>query len=413
MSRVLVGLHRLDLGGSPLSALELATAVRDRGHEVEAFAPCAGEPGPVAGLLEERGIPLSVARHPLERPGRWPCRRSVAGALTRQARRMRADLLHVYEFPLILDAFYGPSRSLGIPLVGTVYAMAIPTWLPRSATLVAGTAELVAWARRVGQRATLIEPPVDTRSDDPARVDGAAFRRAHGIDRGEVVLGIVSRLEPEMKEEGVARAIAALREIGNSAGPRLRLVIAGDGPSREALARRAAAANAALGREAVLMVGALRDPRPAYAASDIALGMGGSALRAMAFAKPLIVLGVGGFSRPFEEATAGGFFERGLFGRGSGEPDPLAGQIAGLMDEDRRRRTGAWSRRVVLERYGLDTAADTLEAVFGEARRRSPRWLPAALHTTVQRTASELAGARARDRVRPVVHRALARRAAR
>ena len=326
---------------------------------------------------------------------------------------MRADFLHMYEYPLILDAFYGPSRALGTPLVGTVYGMAIPTWLPRSATLVAGTAKLVTGARMIGQRATLIEPPVNTDWDDPAIVNGAEIRRLHGIDRDEVVLGIVSRLEPDMKEEGVVRAMLALLELGDSTGPRLRLVVTGAGPSYHSLERRATSVNAKLGREAVIMTGALSDPRPAYAAADIALGMGGSALRSMAFAKPLIVLGVEGFSQPFENATAQLFFEQGFYGIGSGAPDPIASQIAHLMDEGRRLRIGAWSRQVVLDRYSLEAAADTLEEVFEEARVQTKRWIPAALHTTLHRSASELVGSAVRDPVRPMVHWALARRALR
>ena len=328
--------------------------------------------------------------------------------LSEEARRLRADLIHAYEYPLILDAFYGPARSLGVPLVGTVYAMAVPSWLPRSAALIAGTEGLVAEARRVGQWATLIEPPVDLAHDDPAAVDGAAFRARHGIAEDEIVLGIVCRLNPDMKEEGVRRAIDATRQLEARHGPRFRLLVTGWGPSGEALSARAAEVNVALGRPAVVLTGALTDPRPAYAAADIALGMGGSALRSMAFAKPLIVLGVGGFSRPFERETASFFFDEGFYGIGSGAPDPLAAQIEALLDPARRQRVGEWAREVVRGRYGLEQAVDRLEAVFEEALGRSTRWLPAALHTTVQRSASELVPPDVRRRVSPAVRRALA-----
>ena len=40
------------------------------------------------------------------------------------------------------------------------------------------------------------------------------------------------------------------------------------------------------------LAGEMLDPRPAYAAADVVLGMGGSALRGMAFGKPLVVQGV-------------------------------------------------------------------------------------------------------------------------
>ena len=409
MSRILVGVNQLDLGGCQLNALDLATGMRNRGHEVEILAAHTGSLGPMADIVRDRGIGLTLAEHPLDRPGRFPFRRSIAEALTHRARQMKADLLHAYEYPLILDAFYGPSRSLDTPLVGTVYAMAIPTWLPRTTTFIAGTRKLVAEAREVGQLATLIEPPVNPKWDDPAIVDGAGFRRMYGIDEDEIVLAIVSRLVPDMKEEGVARAVEALLTLDDSYGPRLRLVVTGTGASYDALATRAASVNTTLGRDAVVMTGALADPRPVYAGSDIALGMGSSALRAMAYAKPLIVLGIEGFSRPFDEGTAEFFFDEGFYGIGSGDPDPLASQIAQLMDKKRRRRVGDWFRRVVLDRYGLETAVDTMETVYEEALGRSERWLPTALQTTVHWSLGELVGTSGRDRLRPIARRVLAR----
>ena len=50
------------------------------------------------------------------------------------------------------------------------------------------------------------------------------------------------------------------------------------------------------GRQVVLLTGEIADPRSAYAAADVVVGQGGSALRGMAFGKPLIVVGEEGFS---------------------------------------------------------------------------------------------------------------------
>ena len=63
----------------------------------------------------------------------------------------------------------------------------------------------------------------------------------------------------------------------------LRLIIVGDGEVRSELNRLAAETNAKLGRTAVVLAGALLDPRPAYAAADVVVGMGGSPLGGMAY----------------------------------------------------------------------------------------------------------------------------------
>jgi glycosyltransferase involved in cell wall biosynthesis len=366
--RLLVGLHHLELGGSQLNALDLAISMRDHGHDVAVFGIYDGAPGPVADLARAAGLPVTLARHTAERGHRvLPARWGIVRALTDAARAHRADLVHVYEFPLSLDALYGPHLALGIPFVTTIYGMAVPSWLPRGPEMVLGTRELTEQARAYGMSAHLIEPPVDTDSDDRAAVDGRAFRVRYGITDDELLLCVISRLEPEMKEDGVRRAIGALPLLADD---RLRLVVVGDGPSYAGLEAEARRVNQMLGRSAVVMTGSLTDPRPAYAATDIALGMGGSALRAMSFGAPIVVLGVEGFSRSCTPEDFGYFSEAGFFGTGDGstDPAPLAAQIAELTTNPaRRERLGEWSRRTVVERYSLKAAADMLSEIYTRA----------------------------------------------
>ena len=82
-----------------------------------------------------------------------------------------------------------------------------------------------------------------------------------------------------------------------------------------------------VGRDVVLVTGALLDPRPAYAAADIVIGMGSSALKGMAFGKPLVVQGEQGFWKLLEPATlpiflAQGFLPRWNPGRSARGADP-------------------------------------------------------------------------------------------
>ncbi|MGA3565120.1 glycosyltransferase [Melissospora conviva] len=405
--RLLVGLHQLGLGGSQLNALDLAREMAHRGHQVGLLGVHDGsEPGPLAQRGRELGLPVWTVRHRRQRPRRGaPCRPAVSAALTAAVRAHRAELLHVYEYPLILDAFHGPHRRLGTPLATTVYAMDVPRWLPADPPLVVGTQELVEQAAAFRPAPWLIEPPVDTDADDPARVDGGAFRAAYGIGDTDLALVVVSRLEPEMKAEGIRRAMAALPLLGDD---RLRLLIVGDGPSAARLRAEAAQVNTALGREAVTLTGALDDPRPAYAAADIALGMGGSALRAMAFARPLIALGTGGFSRPVTPQSTDYFLRAGFYGVGDGDlaAAPLAAQLAGLTgDAGLRQRLGQWSRQFVLDRFSLKTAADTLTEVYAAALSRAPGALRrhrSALRIAAHRSAAELAPGGLRRRIRQV-----------
>ncbi|MEH1125127.1 glycosyltransferase family 4 protein [Micromonospora sp. CPCC 206061] len=404
--RLLVGLHHLELGGSQLNALDFALAMREHGHDVAVFGVHTGVPGPVAEMVQSAGLPVTLVRHPVERHRAVvPYRRAVARGLTAAAKAHRADLVHVYEFPLALDAFDGPHLRLGLPVVVTIYGMAVPRWLPRYPELIVGTQELVDEATTFRAPPTLIEPPVDTDTDDSAMVDGQAFRHALGIRDDELLLGVVSRLEPDMKAEGILRAMAALRRLDDD---RLRLVVVGTGPSAGDLHAEAARVNEALGRPAVLLPGALEDPRPAYAAMDIALGMGGSALRAMSFGRPLIVLGLAGFSRECTPQTLDNFLTVGFWGTGGGDLDdaPLAEQIRVLAaDPARRASLGGWSRRLVVERFSLKTAADKLAEVYARALVQHPaagRRLGEATRAAVHKAAADMLPESIRQRLRRV-----------
>jgi hypothetical protein len=68
----------------------------------------------------------------------------------------------------------------------------------------------------------------------------------------------------------------------------------------------------------------MQDPRAAYSAADVVIGMGSSALRGMAFEKPTIVVGAQGFCDTFDPLRATHFERDGLYGQGLGTNDNSA-----------------------------------------------------------------------------------------
>ncbi|HET7487646.1 MAG TPA: glycosyltransferase family 4 protein [Acidimicrobiales bacterium] len=398
---ILVCLNHLELGGSQLNAIDFATCMAERGHQVACFAPFTGQPGPLAALLQARGIPLEQSKRRKHVPG---VSTADVAEIRSVARRHGADLLHAYEFPMFMAAYYGAHLVDGRPLVITVYSMEVPVWAPRTVPLIAGTAELVdaCAARRKGP-SVLIEPPIDVEADRADAVDGAGWRDEHGFGPDDVVIGIICRLAWYMKADGIERAIRAMELVG---GDRAHLVVVGEGEAGDHLRAVAREVNARLGREAVRLPGPLLDPRPAYAGADVMLGMGGSALRSLSFARPLVVLGEQGFSLPFDEQTVDVFLAGGFYGIGAGDPDPgpLAAQIEPLLgDPGRRAALGAMGRRLVLERFSLAAAADRLEAVYRDALRSPVPALPRvreALWSTGYRVAADRLPERAKALLR-------------
>ncbi len=357
--RIVVYPHTMELGGSQLNAIQLAGAVRDRGHEVIVLS----EPGPLVDRIRAMG--MEHIEIPADRRRPSP---EVIGKLVRLVRDRRVDLVHGYEWPPIVEALVGLGFRRKTPVVGTVMAMSVAPFLPRTVPLAVGTEQIRKAAVAAGhRRVMLLEPPVDTDADNPS-VDGKKFRARYGIEADEVVVAMICRLVPELKLEGLLAACDAVGELA-LAGRRVRLIIVGDGLSRDVIAERASRANATVGRQVVLLTGEIADPRPAYAAADITVGQGGSALRGMAFGKPLVVVGERGFSELLTPESAPIFLQQGWYGLGPGSLGLGAPALRLALDPlvhslDLRQELGGFARQLVLERFSLRQAAQRQEEEY-------------------------------------------------
>jgi L-malate glycosyltransferase len=361
--KLLVYPHELSISGSPINAVDLAAEVRALGHDVIVY----GQPGPLVDYVTgDLGLDFVPARTMRFRPA--PSRIAQLAAIVR---RERIDVIHAYEWPPCLDALYGASLVGGVPIVCSILSMAFAPLIPSTVPLLMGTHDLADGVRRVWKgEVGVMEPPIDTRRDNPT-VDGKCFRSLQGVAADERLVVSVSRLAIDLKLDALVDAIDAVSSLADRF--RVRLVLVGDGPAAGHLRERAAAVNRSAGRTVVSMPGALLDPRPAYAAADVVLGMGGSALRGMAFGKPVIVQGEQGFARRFDETTAAGFLWSGFYGigpGGSGAP-VLAAELGRLLPDPALRSTlGCLGLKTVRERFKLGSAAERLEELYARVVHR-------------------------------------------
>ncbi|MFD4958803.1 glycosyltransferase family 4 protein [Microbacterium sp. NPDC058389] len=358
--KILVCPHDLDLGGSQLNAIELAAAVTAIGHECIVF----GRRGTLCARIDELGLEFVESPEPGRRPSQ-----NVARAIRELVVERGIDVVHGYEWPPALEAALATEPLPDAAAVCTVMSMAVAPFLPKWMPLVVGTQQISAVEQARGRLAvTLIEPPVDlAHNTAPGDAEIAAFRARWGLDERPVV-ACVSRLVPDLKAEGILAAIEVAGELADALP--FQLLIVGDGSSRPDMVKAAARADAGRGRRSVVFTGELADPRVAYATADIMLGMGGSALRSLAFGKPLIVQGEHGFFRTLSRQTAEVFRWQGWYGVGEGRADG-AGRLRAeleplLADEDLRRELGAFSRELV-EDFSITKAAHRQVAVYRDA----------------------------------------------
>jgi glycosyltransferase involved in cell wall biosynthesis len=356
--RILVYPHDLAVGGSQLNAIELAAGAQRLGHQAVIF----GRPGALVPYIEQLGLEFVASDAPHRRPDL-----RIAARLRQEITSRGIDVVHGYEWPPTLEALIAARGRAAV--VSTVMSMAVAPFIPTGTPLVVGT-EQIAHAERGGGRSAvhLLEPPVDTQQNAPDAVSTAGFRARFGIGE-ELVITVVTRLANELKLEGILAAIRAVEEL--SARRRVTLVIVGDGPARDTVRAAADAAALRVGRRVVVLTGEILDPRAAYASADILLGMGGSALRAMAFAKPLVVQGEHGFWRTLRPETLDHFLWAGWYGIGDDASRghiALLHELAPLLDDaERRAALGRFGREVVERRFALTLAVERQLAIYRQA----------------------------------------------
>ncbi|WP_422391508.1 glycosyltransferase [Arthrobacter sp. N1] len=356
--RVLVCPHQLGMGGSQLSAVELAAAVRRYGHDVLVYAP----DGILAQLVEDAG---------LERIRAVRSDRVSSDAVARLAdvvKQRGIDLVHAFEWAPCVEAAFGAGLRRNTPVLMSVMSMEVPQFLPTHTPITVGTPALAAEEGRRRHSVHLLEPPVDMERNRSS--DVVAARARWGVIPGELVISVVSMLTTELEKlQGVLAVIALADQLAEHYP--VRLLIAGDGEGYRQARLRAERVNTHHQRTVVQILGYQEDPAQVYDAAHVVIGMGGSAIRGMAFGKPLIVQGAAGFWQVLTPSSARGFVQDGWFGDGGRGARDLKDALLLLLDSPtRRRQLGSFGRMLVEDRYGLDDAGRNLSSIYEEVADR-------------------------------------------
>ena len=187
----------------------------------------------------------------------------------------------------------------------------------------------------------------------------AEARRHWKIPEGAPLLGCVGVFLPDKGQEWLIRALAELRKEVRDA----RLILAGDGPSRQDLEKLAGELGV---REAVILPGFVKEVEKVYAALDVFLlpsffeAFNNSLLAAMAHQIPSIAFRRGALPEIIEDGRSG------LIVSG---PDVL--EICGavkklLMDRDYARGLGEAARTRVAENFSADRMVENTLQIYEE-----------------------------------------------
>ena len=184
-----------------------------------------------------------------------------------------------------------------------------------------------------------------------------------------LIIGAVMRMQAVKAPVELARAFIHLRALRPEAFARLRLLLVGDGPLREAVAARLAEAGVA---DQVWLPGARDDVPELMRAMDLfvvpslAEGICNTILEAMASGLPVIATEVGGNPDLVQAGVTGSLVP-------AADPEALAGALAGyLSDPERRQREGQAARARAERDFSLAAMVQGYLRVYDKALGRAP-----------------------------------------
>ena len=350
--------------GAERMLLQLAVALRDRGHAVCPVGPGNGC-GWLASEFRRRGFTpeLFVIRRPVD----WRC---LLGLVT-TLRRRRVELVHSHEFSM---AVYGAAaaRLLGRPHVITMHGgrYFADRWSRRVA---------LRWATARSAAAVAVSAALQADLATVLRLPRATFRVLHngirpdvgspegvrhelGIAADEPLIVAIGNLYPVKGHLVLLQAVRALRDDPRFA--RCHVVIAGQGGEEAGLRAYAAAQGLA---SCVHLLGYRSDVADLLAAADVfalpSLGEGVplALLEAMFAGKGIVASAVGGVPEVVTSEREGVLVP-------PADPRSLATALARLLvDRALRRRCGAAARQRAEQAFSIDTMVDGYERLYESA----------------------------------------------
>jgi glycosyltransferase involved in cell wall biosynthesis len=364
-SDVLFVLSSLAVGGSERKIARMANRLKEEGMAVT--LACLNGPYTLEPTLR-RDLPL----HKLERRGKFSLR--AVWKLRQMIRRERPATVvavNLYQALYVACAtLFLAQRPRTVALVNTstfrgrhVLKRLYQTVLTRFDHTVHGSqVQRAFWlnSTRAAETSSVIYNGVDAAHFESTAVFEAAkrLRASLGVQPAGLLIGSVGRLAPEKNHEVLLTTLRRLRVARVDA----HLVIAGAGPLRDVLLRRAATLEVA---DRVHFIGEVEDVRPVLAASDVFVlpsiaveSFSNAALEAMAIGRPVILSDIGGAREMIDDGVEGYVVS----------PTELAARlpalIAALYAEPRKRlQMGQAARARVISRFSVSGMAAAYRAL--------------------------------------------------
>ena len=367
--KVLMVLMGLEIGGAETHVVELSKELHREGWDVAVVS----NGGVYERELTEAGIRCYHA--PLHKRNAFLMARSL-GILRRVIREEQPDVVHAHaRIPAFLCGIL--QKQMGFPFVTSAHWVfyvnsilkRVADWGERTVAVSDDIKQYLIDNYGVpAEHISVTINGIDTEKFSPD-VSGERVLREFGLDANRPVISYVSRMDESRAL--VARQLVAIAPRLREAIPGVQLLIAGGGDVFDEIKAQADAANAAAGKNYIVMTGARTDINEIVAAGNLFVGVSRAALEAMAAEKPVIVAGNEGYIGLFGEdklalAQSNNFCCRGC---AMSNEELLYNDIINALCKlsgDERAALGRYGRQVIQEYYSVTRMARDAEAAYRE-----------------------------------------------
>jgi lipopolysaccharide heptosyltransferase II len=361
---ILQVLSWLNYGGVETYTIRLARGLKAKGHRVLV----ASHGGQLVPELEASGIEHFHVN--------FAGGRMAPGvlAIRRLLEREHVDIVNAHNWRSGVVSYLACKRA-GVPYVLTIHGTRSPVnrytvfyWSRRVAVVSdASCRNLVDGFGLPPERVVKTIIGVDTNRFRPSDPD-PELEREVGLQPGAPRVVHVSRFS-HSKAPVAQAAIQAIEEL-EKAVANVELVLVGQGPEEQAVARAADKMNQRLGRKAVFALGGRSDIPRILSLGSVAIGTASVTLEAMACGLPVVAAGKGGYfgivhPENLASAEASCFADHETVGRV--DPQRLKEDMEALLTDRREaERLGEFGRATAASRYGVSRVTREVEALYRE-----------------------------------------------
>jgi glycosyltransferase involved in cell wall biosynthesis len=363
--RIVELVNNLEIGGAERLVVDLASALKSRGHQVG--VACLRTGGPLGEILKQADIDVCVLNK-----SAGPSMR-VLSRLAAYLRRSRADVLHTHNplvhhygvvagwlarVPVIANTIHGPGNVSARRGFKELLYGAVCQFSDQIVAVCPTAHQAFVQTGAIPRRKLIVV-------NNGIRLD-AFLEVRQRVSDGSFAFGIVGRLVPVKDHRSLLEAFSAVLRTR----PACRLEILGDGPLRADLEQQVSA----LGISANVVFHGYSTDVPAFMGRiDVSIlcslseGLPLTVLESMAAGLPIVGTDVGETKALVEGARCGWLCP-------PGQPGELCKAMlrAAAATAEERHAMGARSREFAVKNYSLARMVDDYEGLFDRLLRSGP-----------------------------------------